>query len=127
MATPIVGHACVEGRLAGESPGQDDTDRFTFTIDAAMAQQVFDLVVDTDVAVEITLFDGAHGNPLQGRRGSGPALRSLRLDEGTYGVVIAGGAGAYGLSFRPIGSPQSGAESSSRTTRRRAPNLSTRR
>ncbi len=47
---------------------------------------------------------------LQQRRGAGGALRSLRIDEGTYGLSISGEAGPYRLSFRVIGSPQPGAE-----------------
>lgn len=94
----------LSGRL---TPG--DADYFTFVFDAAMAERVFDLVVDTEVSVEITLND-ADRNVLQQRRGAGGALRSLRLDAGAYGLAITGEEGAYRLSFRPVGSPQPGVE-----------------
>lgn len=103
-ATPLPTNQALRGDLIAS-----DIDHFTFTVDAAMAEQVFDLVVDTEVTVEVTLYD-ADRNPLQQRRGAGGALRSLRLDEGVFGLAISGDGGAYELSFRLIGSPQSGSE-----------------
>ena len=87
-----------------------DVDRFTFDVDASLAEQVFDLVIDTAVDVGVTLSDDA-GTVLQERRGSGGALRSLRLPEGRYRLALVGHAdGPYALSFSLVGSPQSGVE-----------------
>jgi streptogramin lyase len=86
-----------------------ETDYFVFEVDASLAEQVFDLVVETDVDVVVALYD-ADRALLQERRGAGGALRSLYLEEGAYGFSIRGDPGAYRLSFRLGGSPQAGVE-----------------
>lgn len=87
-----------------------DVDRFVFQVDATLATQLFDLRVDTEVDVAVTLADDA-GSVLQERRGSGGALRSLRLPVGRYRLALVGHAdGPYEVSFNLIGSPQSGVE-----------------
>jgi hypothetical protein len=86
-----------------------DVDLFTFEVDEALAQHLLDLVIDTDVTVEVALLD-ADRAVLQQRRGAGGALRSLYLPEGSYGFSIRGEEGPYQLSFRHAGSPQPGVE-----------------
>ncbi len=93
--------------LGSLTPG--DVDYFTFTTAGAMAEQLNDLVVDTDVTVTVGLYD-AEARLLQERTGAGGALRSLLLPEGQYGFMISGGEGDYTLSFRSAGSPQPGSE-----------------
>lgn len=99
--------------IDGVTPGSlrdGDVDWFTFDVDATLAEQLFDLVIDTDVDVSVTLTDDA-GAVLQERRGSGGALRSLKLSAGSYRLALGGhGDGTYELSFTLVGSPQSGVE-----------------
>ena len=86
-----------------------DVDRYTFVVDATLAEQVFDIGVDTDATVTVSLTN-QDGEVLQERTGAGGALRSLRLPEGEYRFAIEGGPGAYELSFRATGSPVAGQE-----------------
>lgn len=103
-ASPLPTDAPLTGRLTA-----GDNDLFTFEVGELLAGQLFDLVVDTAVTVEVALLN-SDGAVLQQRRGAGGALRSLHLEAGTYGFSIKGAEGPYELSFRPAGSPQSGVE-----------------
>ncbi|MDX1748497.1 MAG: hypothetical protein R3324_21400, partial [Halobacteriales archaeon] len=88
---------------------EGDVDRYTFIVDETMAEQVFEIVVDTESTVTVTLANEA-AEVLQERTGAGGALRSLRLPTGMYRFAIGGGPGDYALSFRATGSPVAGQE-----------------
>lgn len=94
----------LSGRLTAS-----DIDMFRFRSEGAMSEQLYDLVIETDVVVEVVLYD-ADRQVLQRRSGVGGALRNLLLEEGLYGFSIAGDDGAYQLSFRLAGSVQPGVE-----------------
>lgn len=88
---------------------RNDIDMFTFRSEGPMAEQLYDLVVDTDAVVEVTLYN-AERQVLQQRRGAAGALHNLLLEEGEYGFSIAGDQGEYELWFRLAGSVEPGVE-----------------
>ncbi|MBX3142713.1 MAG: VWA domain-containing protein [Trueperaceae bacterium] len=94
----------LSGRLTA-----NDTDMYRFRSEGALAEQLYDLVIASDVVVEVVLYD-ADNQVLQRRSGAGGALRNLLLAEGDYGFSIAGSEGSYQLSFRLAGSTQPGVE-----------------
>jgi len=97
----------------------DDVDTFTFRSQGALAEQLYDLVIDTDVLVEVILYDEAR-QVLQRRSGVGGALRNLLLQEGDYFFSIGGAGGDYQLSFRLAGSTEPGVEREPNDTAARA-------
>ncbi len=83
--------------LRGAGPG---IDHYVFVVGSDRAGRPWDLRIDTDVDVEVQLFDPGR-ELVQRRRGIGGVLRGLTFSEGTYGLVLRPDEGAYTLAFEP--------------------------